>query len=96
MEFSSLKIKKIPIFSQKEAFLMFCEMKLFKKTSYISGENSLSSKNKPTVKIFFIFQEMELSSPKCEKFSYFYKKNFLLFQQEICRAWKTKKKKIFL
>ena len=46
MELSSHKIKKFLIFSQKKAFLMFWEMELFKKTSYISGGNFTCSKNK--------------------------------------------------
>ena len=38
--------KKIVIFSEKKAFLIFRETELFKKSSLISGENFPSSKNK--------------------------------------------------
>ena len=43
----------------------------FKKTSYISGGNFPSSKNKKnTLKKFLIFREMELSSLKLKKLLY--------------------------
>ena len=45
MQLSSPKIKKVLIFSQKKTFLIFGEIELFKKTSYISGGNFPSSKN---------------------------------------------------
>ena len=52
-------------------------MELFKRTSYISGENFPSSKNKkkPNLKKFLIF---------------FLKKVFLIFQEGTCKAQKTK------
>ena len=40
------KIKKFVIFSEKKAFLIFRETELFKKSSFISGENFPSLKNK--------------------------------------------------
>ena len=47
MKLSSSKIKKFPIFSQKEAFLIFQEMELFRKTSYIlEGTKKIKTKNK--------------------------------------------------
>ena len=42
---SVLRLKSFYIFSKK-AFLIFWETELFRKTSYISGGNFLSSKNK--------------------------------------------------
>ena len=39
MELSSPSIKKSILFPQKKAFLIFRKIKLFKKTSYISGGN---------------------------------------------------------
>ena len=65
-------------------------MKLFKKT-YISGENSPSSKNlkKPTLEKLLIFQKMELSSPKLRKLSY-YLKNFLYLRRELANRRKEK------
>ena len=66
--------KKFLIFSQKKAVLIFWDTFYFsgkagpKKTSYISGSNFQSSKNKkPTLKKLLIFQEMELFNPKLEK-----------------------------
>ena len=46
MELSSPKIKNVLIFFQKKGFLVFRETGLVKKTSYISGGNFPSSKNK--------------------------------------------------
>ena len=48
MELSSAKIKKVLIFSQKKKLLIFREMELFKKPSYISGGNFPSSNNTRT------------------------------------------------
>ena len=74
MELSNPKIKKVLIFSlKKKAFLMFWEMELSKKTSYISGKNFLSLQIKgPTLKKFLVFHEMEISSPKLKKLLYFF------------------------
>ena len=73
MELSSSMIKKVLLFSQTKYFLIFREMESSKKTSYISGKNfpSWRNKKKPTLKKFLIFQEIELSSPKLEKLLYF-------------------------
>ena len=46
MVFSIPKNEKFIIFSPKKAFLIFQEMELVKKSSYISGRNLLSLKNK--------------------------------------------------
>ena len=82
MEFSSLNVKNFFIFSQKKAFLIFREMELFKKTSYISGGNF--SKN------FLIISEMELSSPRFKKFLVLLlQNNFLMFQEGTCKVRKT-------
>ena len=90
MELSGTKIKKVLIFSQKKAFLIFWEMEFFKKTSYISGGNLLSSLNKKTtLKRFLIFWETELSGPKLKKLHIFFlKKNFLYFWRELYKIGK--------
>ena len=58
-------IKKFRIFSQKKPFLIFWEMELLKKTSYISGGKLLSSKNEKnekihTEKISYIFSKKKV------------------------------------
>ena len=45
MELSGPRIKNFLIFCQKKYFLIFWEMELFKKTSYIYQGNFTSSKN---------------------------------------------------
>ena len=46
--FLALRLKQFLYFLKKEAVLIFRETELFKKTSYISEGNFLSSKNKKT------------------------------------------------
>ena len=62
MEFCNSNIKKLPIFSQKKAVLVFQETKPPKKTSYIFSRESFSyiSGNRNPEKISLIFQETEL------------------------------------
>ena len=45
MELSGPRIKNFLIFRQKKYFLIFWEMELFKKTSYIYQGNFTNSKN---------------------------------------------------
>ena len=61
------------IFSQKEAFPIFQEMELFKKTSYILGGIFPSSKNKkkPLRKNFLYFEKWNFLATRLETFSYF-------------------------
>ena len=65
MELSSPKIKKYLKFSHKKAFLVFQEMKPPKKL-LISQEGTFRARKlkKPTLKIFSIFWETELSRRK--------------------------------
>ena len=77
MELCDSKIEKFLTFSQKKAFLIFWEMELFKKTSYILRNGTFQAqkiKKKNAVKKFLIFREMEHSSPKLKKLSYFRRK----------------------
>ena len=82
MELFSPKIKKVLIFSQKKAFLIFREIKLFNKTSYISRGNFWAlKKKKNTEKISYISWN-GTSSPRII--------NFLIFQEGTCKTWKTR------
>ena len=68
--------------SSKKAFLIFREMELFTKTSYILGNGVFRAGKikKPTLKKFLIFREMELFSSKLKKgFIFFLKKNACFF-----------------
>ena len=81
----NVSVKNFPILFQKKThsknFLVFSQKKLF---LYFRKQNVLASRLKnvrkelPSSKTFVIFQEMELSSHKI--------KNFLKFQEGICKA----------
>ena len=84
MTLYSSKIKKFLIFFQKKAFLIFPKTETSKEflifqemeLSYISGSNFPRSKSlkEITLKKLFIFQEMQLGSPKLRKLVIFQEK----------------------
>ena len=80
-----MPIWKVSLYFLKKVFLLFLEIELFKKASYISVGNFSSSKNnKNQLWNFFMFSEMELSSSKLTKTF------FLQFYKETCKAGKKK------
>ena len=77
MELCDSKIEKFLTFSQKKAFLIFWEMELFKKTSYILRNGTFQAqkiKKKKTQRKNFLYFEKKHSSPKLKKLSYFRRK----------------------
>ena len=77
MERSSLKIKSIPIFFKKIFLLDFGKWNFLAPTLknflYFRWKLSkLQKEKKSTLIIIFVFQEIELSSPKLTKFLYFF------------------------
>ena len=75
MELSSPKMKKNLIFCQKKAFLIFREIELFKKTSYISGGNFRRSE-----KISYISGN-GISSPNLKEGTFRDLKKFIIFRE---------------
>ena len=73
MELSSIKIKKVLMFSQKKLFLYFGKWNFFKKLIFQEGTFRVQKIKEPTLKKFIIFREMELSSPKLKKLLIFQK-----------------------
>ena len=72
MELFSSRIKKVLLLSRKKAFLIFREMELLKKPSYISGGNFPSFEKISVIcflkQNFFLYFRKELEKPKKQKF----------------------------
>ena len=92
MELFSYNSEQFLIFCQKSCFSYISGSGNPEKTLFILGNGTFFTfqeiafwawkMKKPTLKVFLIFREMGLSSPKSGK--------PLIFQEVICKAWKSK------